>query len=266
MTHTSSAASQTHRPRGWLTAVCLILVLVAASLARTGIAPSGATAEPPQLPKASDADLLPFDSAEPDWYAAVQENIRQSEYHVTWQEQTGLPDLPAAYQAPNRAHNLRTYFDAEGIRIVPRTELMPTWSLSLALDGFSATQPTIAGNQVTYRHDAPVGLSLEYVNDEQGLQQKITLTGSLDSAHGTGEAILALSLDGALAPRLADDGLSITYVDTGSVERLQQGALVVADAMGRALPACLRTQSYSEDLPATSGKVEIAIDLSLIHI
>lgn len=28
-----------------------------------------------------------------DWWAAVQENIWQSEYHVTWQEQTYLKDV-----------------------------------------------------------------------------------------------------------------------------------------------------------------------------
>ena len=41
--------------------------------------------------------------ADADWWSAVQENIRRSEYQVTWQEQTYLDDVPAAYQAPNRA-------------------------------------------------------------------------------------------------------------------------------------------------------------------
>ena len=44
------------------------------------------------------------------WWAAAQEDISRSEYQVTWQDRTYLPDLPAAYQAPNWAHNLRTYF------------------------------------------------------------------------------------------------------------------------------------------------------------
>ena len=35
-----------------------------------------------------------------DWWSTVQENIRRSEYHVTWQEQTYLEDVEAAYQAP----------------------------------------------------------------------------------------------------------------------------------------------------------------------
>ena len=35
--------------------------------------------------------------ANSDWLATVQEDIRQSEYHVTWQERTYLANLPAAY-------------------------------------------------------------------------------------------------------------------------------------------------------------------------
>ena len=34
------------------------------------------------------------------WWAAVQEDIRRSEYQVSWQEQTYLADVAAAYQAP----------------------------------------------------------------------------------------------------------------------------------------------------------------------
>jgi len=55
-----------------------------------------------------------------DWWSAVQENIRRSEYRVTWQERTLLPGSRPAYQAPNRAQNLRIYFTPEGIRVLPR--------------------------------------------------------------------------------------------------------------------------------------------------
>ena len=48
------------------------------------------------------------------WWASVQDGIRRSEYEVTWQDQTdlagtGLNESAAAYQAPNRAHSLRTF-------------------------------------------------------------------------------------------------------------------------------------------------------------
>ena len=72
----------------------------------------------PPVP-AHQADLPP--DAPPDWWATVQEQIRQSEYEVTWQDTTYLPDTPAAYQAPNRAQGLRTYFTPEGVVVIPRT-------------------------------------------------------------------------------------------------------------------------------------------------
>ena len=55
-----------------------------------------------------------------DWWSQVRQQIIASEYYVTWQDWTYLPDLPAAYQAPNRAHNLRTYFPPQGPIVIPR--------------------------------------------------------------------------------------------------------------------------------------------------
>lgn len=77
----------------------------------------------------------------PDWWSAVQEEIRRSEYQVTWQEQTYLPDVPAAYQAPNRAHNLRTYFTPQDPVVLPRVRPegagAPPWQLEIGLPLFS---------------------------------------------------------------------------------------------------------------------------------
>ena len=61
------------------------------------------------------------------WLSAVQQRIAEEEYQVTWQERTGLAEVDAAWQAPNRAHGFRTYFAEEGIRVVPRTGDEPSW-------------------------------------------------------------------------------------------------------------------------------------------
>ena len=53
------------------------------------------------------------------WWSAVQKEIRQSEYKIRWQDKTDLPNIKAAYQAPNRAQNLRTYFTTEAIVVIP---------------------------------------------------------------------------------------------------------------------------------------------------
>jgi hypothetical protein len=67
-----------------------------------------------------------------DWWSAVQKEIRQSEYHITWQEQTALPGAASAYQAPNRAQGLRSYFTAAGPAIVSLTD-PDVWRLDLRL-------------------------------------------------------------------------------------------------------------------------------------
>ncbi|MEW5987370.1 MAG: hypothetical protein AB1791_12105, partial [Chloroflexota bacterium] len=117
-----------------------------------------------QNPKSDDA-----------WLATVQENIRQAEYYVTWQEQTYLPDSLPAYQAPNRAHELRTYFTPEGITVMPRTEGIANGAneanfvLSWRLVGVEeAAEPVVSGNRIEYQRG---DLTEWYVNDERGLQQ-----------------------------------------------------------------------------------------------
>ena len=68
---------------------------------------------------------------DPSWFARVSQQIADAEYEVTWQTATALPDLDAAWHAPNRAHGLRTYFTEDGIRVVPRTEDVPSWTWGL---------------------------------------------------------------------------------------------------------------------------------------
>ena len=54
------------------------------------------------IPKTS----LPAD-APPDWWSAVQEDIRHAEYEVTWQEQAALADLPAPASGSGPARTRR---------------------------------------------------------------------------------------------------------------------------------------------------------------
>jgi hypothetical protein len=130
-----------------------------------------------------------------DWWAAVQEDVRCREYHVTWQESSLSPGEPApwaglratGYQAPNRAQNLRIGFYPAGIRIVPRTATQPapwqgegegggwTWGLALTGLGHGEAQRPIAevapipkANRVEYRRGS---ITEWYVNDEHGLEQ-----------------------------------------------------------------------------------------------
>ena len=182
------------------------------------------------------------------WWASVQEDIGKSEYQVTWQDHTYLADLPAAYQAPNRAHNLRTYFAPDGIRAIPRTG-DDAWEWGLTLTGYGyqgAVQPVVRAtlsadrDRVEYRRG---DLTEWYVNEERGLEQGFTIDAppSLGTSEGDGAGYLVLELvvTGDLSPSLTEDGLAIELTTQGGVRVLRYGGLYVEDSAGRSLPSYL---------------------------
>ena len=114
-----------------------------------------------------------------DWWTAVQEDIRKSEYDVIWQEYVHIPDISAAYKAPNRAHNLRTYFMPDSIMITPRTSADWVFGLSLTGYGFadnvnpvSEAKMSVLENRVEYQRGR---LTEWYVNSEDGIEQGFTI-------------------------------------------------------------------------------------------
>jgi hypothetical protein len=180
------------------------------------------------------------------WWAAAQENIRRSEYHVTWQEKTYLTDVLAAYQAPNRAHNLRTYFTAKGPVVIPRLwpegATVPPWRWGLRLVAWGregALQLADAAilhtdaNRIEYRRG---DLTEWYVNDERGLEQGFTLQ-SPPLARSSSPLLLELALSGDLSPHLADDGAAVEFATPGGVRVLRYSDLHVTDATGHELAA-----------------------------
>ena len=113
----------------------------------------------------------------PDWWKQAQKYIRHSEYNVTWQKKTVLPDISCAWQAPNRAHGFRTYFNENGFRIVPRTGDTHAWEWGLDLTGYgigdvtrkvSAGDIIVKGNRVEIDRGS---IKEWYINDKRGLEQ-----------------------------------------------------------------------------------------------
>ncbi len=193
-----------------------------------------------------------------DWWAVAQGDIRQSEYRITWREYTALADLTAAYQAPNRAHNLLVYFTPEGIRLIPRQfeGEIPPWEWGLSLSGYGyadGVQPVAPatlhsqGQRFEYRRGDPSVnpgqvLTEWYLNDERGLEQGFTLHAPPSPPQGDGQSeavVLELALRGDLTPHLSADGTAVEFTTSGSVHVLHYGELVVSDATGRRLPAQL---------------------------
>jgi len=89
--------------------VILTLTLLQVLLAGPVLASMLPNAEPASLETTLPETLQGIPEATDGWWTAVQEGIRQSEYHITWQEHTHLADMPVtstapgagAYQAPN---------------------------------------------------------------------------------------------------------------------------------------------------------------------
>jgi hypothetical protein len=212
----------------------------------------GSQADDPVRPgETSEPDFVP-----PDWLSRVQKDIRESEYHVTWQEQAYLPDLTGAYQAPNRVHNLRTYFTPTGIRVIQRTETAPTWEWGLSLTGYghvgnarpvASAELSVIGNGVEYRRGA---ITEWYVNDARGLEQGFTLAAApaSQSSDSNPQIVLELAVTGNLTPNLAEDGKTVEFTTPGSVRVLRYGNLRAYDATGCELSAWLDIVSSGERL------------------
>ena len=201
----------------------------------------------------ADADIaLPEEAngipgAGTNWWAAAQEDIRQGEYKVTWQRSTYLEDLSAAYQAPNRAHNLRTYFAPDGIRVIPRVfeGEKPPWEWGLTLTGYgtlgnvqpvSAASLTVEEDRIEYRR---AGLTEWYINDERGLEQGFTLDSATESTVTDEQAtiVLIMVIGGNLASSLAGGASSVEVATPRGDHVLRYGGLTVTDATGRPLLA-----------------------------
>jgi hypothetical protein len=247
-------------------------LLVVASLLATAAWGGGGGVSPGQtLAAASGDDTVLPPGASQDWWSSVQEDIRQSEYHISWQEGTGLPDLAAAYQAPNRAQNLRTYFTESGIQLVPREDSSPGWTFGLTLTGYGYegnSQPVAAADMAVEenRADYDRGDVAEwYVNTEEGLEQGFTLNAAPAGSAGQGSAlVLQISVSGDLTAALAEEGRAIDFTTAtpGGVRVLRYAGLQVNDAGGNVLEASLGVDgdSLSITIDAGSATFPITVD------
>lgn len=160
--------------------------------------------------------------------ARIERSAERREYHASRN--------PVGLQAPNRAQNLRTYFEPTGIRVHDRTAPSELLSLSLAGmgrgDALAALPPgevSSAGSRVEIRRD---GILEWYENSAAGLEQGFTLAAR---PAGEGPLRVELSVQGAKASQT--EGAVIFAA--GSGRRLRYDNLVAVDASGRELLARL---------------------------
>jgi len=212
--------------------------LAAKPPAREGAAPAAALPPAAETTKPGPPD--PPRSISGDWWSRVQADLRMSEYRVNWQEKTPLPDGQAAYQAPNRAQDLRTFFTAEGVWWVPRTA-KASWQVGLTLTSMGAgrrsapvgeAQPEAKGNRVEYQRAEIIEW---YVNDQRGVEQGFTVARRPIETEAQEPLRLVLSVSGNARPRLSQDGRAVEFLASGGVLALRYADLVVVDARGQEL-------------------------------
>jgi len=211
-----------------------------AAATRPGMGPTPGGHRPPAL---SDSTA----NVSGGWLTQAKENIRQAEYNVTWQDRTYLEQVSAAWQAPNRAQNLRTYFTPEGIRVIRRTEQEPSWVWGLELVGVGGSNPPSvqrpdivpSSNRIEYRR----GDILEwYLNQAQGLEQGFTIRRD----PGQAQLVVEMAVTGDLTPTLVDDGQAIDLVTPGGVRVLRYGELSASDTAGHPLPASMELRGCTD--------------------
>ncbi len=171
----------------------------------------------------------------PGWLAEAQRSISSREYEAT--------ESGGELQAPNRAHGLRTYFEADGARVVDRedgaTELARVRTIAINDQGVAPGEVVASGARVEVRRP---GLVEWYENTERGLEQGWTI----DERSGD----LPLSVEIGFGAEVHVEGGRATVGANG--RRLEYGGLRVWDATGETLSARLE--------PVGGDRLRILVD------
>ena len=215
------------RPSFFILAIFLILIFITGGFASAQVGD-----EPPET--VSPAQVGAPDTLDADWWSTVQDGIQQAEYQITWQEQTYLPDISAAYQAPNRAENLRTYFLPDRLIVIPRTGIetdeplpwrwearLQAWGRAGTLLALPQASLDIQENHISYLRQAR--LSEVYLNDEEGLQQIFTVAEPPTASPSGGVLLLELALGGDLTGGVSEGGRQVVFsspTNTNKINRI----------------------------------------------
>jgi hypothetical protein len=188
---------------------------------------------------------------------ALQRHIAWSEYRASSNEH-GL-------QAPNRAHNLRTYFEPTGIRVHDRTAVGSPELLALNLVGVGRGEPLARVGPGQVSSDGPrveirrPGLVEWYVNRASGLEQGFTIE---QRPEGEGPLVLELSVAG----RNAESNGDAVVFRSATGRPLHYGGLVAMDASGRSLMAQLEVPAIDRvrlRVEESGAKYPLTIDPTL---
>jgi len=236
--------------RLWLSSLCVSMSILSGAAAAENGLPAPVTVREPNGSSAAKPESA--------WLGAVEETIRRAEYEPSWQANS--PALPTsagtegAWQAPNRAHDFRTYFDKRGIRVEPRAgeASAPAWTWGLALSGWgrsdsNASLPIAAGELSASSNFVSIDrqfLEEWYINDERGLEQGFTLLSPPLADAGTKNAAASIRIELAITGNLrafpSGDGQAIDFRTAAGAPAIRYGSLRVFDSAGAVLPSSMR--------------------------
>jgi len=207
------------------------------------------------------------------WWTDVQENIRRSEYNITYQEKSVLEGEPGGLHAANRDQNLRAYFRNDGVQILQRSsqvcpevskqtvqeagtdasevhapksskkgreDFVPRWEWTWQLAAWGrkdllANVPVAEPSHDKNQVQYSYGAITEwYKNTEDGIEQGLSIT---ERPSGDGDLIVEGAIGGDLRGGLHMSGEFIQFLDAGNAEVLRYSDLKATDARGEELPA-----------------------------
>jgi hypothetical protein len=183
--------------------------------------------------------------------AAAQEQIQKClarDLYAIKSSGSKKPDGQAcAYEAYNGNQDLRAYFASQSVHILPADLKNQDWYLELTFSGYgrpgsmiSAPQVCAEGIEVTGQRLAyKRGMLTEwYVNDEQGLEQGVTL-GKAPCIGKTGSVAVEWTVSGSLTPFIGNEGETLTFCGKEGDPVLAYAGLYAHDRKGTPLPARL---------------------------
>ncbi len=180
-------------------------------------------------------------------WVAIQEQMRQAEYHYTWHQPS------ATYVAPNPVHGWHIALGANGLHVRPSVDQAEAgWELQLRLTawGYAGQPQLVTGEPVPHAEDGRVtyqwddALTEWYVNDERGLEQGFTIAHPPIPSLPDESLVLELALATDLYPHLTMDDQAVLFADAGGQTVLRYADLYVTDATGQVLPARLEMDMF----------------------
>jgi len=192
------------------------------------------------------------------WITAVSAQIEALEYAISLDDNA----TQIAYQAPNRAQNLRTSFSESGIQVEPRLAQGDAWESGLELIGLNNGLQTIAPalaahttveNRVTMDYGQ---WQAWYINDTRGVEQGFTIEEPL-FAHETGLIQIDMAVTGDLTPQLVNDD-EVGLVTAVGEQILSYYGLTAFDAHGEELSAAMDVVALADGQTGIRLAVDVA--------